>query len=156
MTFDQIGPGHAIPGITRSPQRKDLIRFAAVAEDFAEQHWDKEHMAALGFPNVIVHGWLTLTYMCQAVTAWMPPDIVRIVRYDARHKRPALPGPMRIGGSVTGVRSHHGKRQLDLAIWARDEDGNDLTTGTMVIEELDREEPAGAESSQTKSVPSGR
>lgn len=133
IDFDAIDEGQAIPTIRRSPTTTHLVKYAAVAEDFARQHWDQPYMASLGFPNVIVHGWLTLSYMCQAVTEWLPPDVARIARYDARHRRPAFPGDMILGGRVTRKAIEQDERRIDLDLWARDADGETLTSGTMTL-----------------------
>ena len=136
IDFDSIAENQVIPAITRTPTTTDLVKYAAVAEDFARQHWDQPYMASLGFPNVIVHGWLTLTYMCQAVTDWLPPDVAKVVRYDARHRRPAFPGEVRLGGQVTRKGVEDGKQILELELWARDSADETLTSGTMKLQML--------------------
>ena len=125
--------GQELPIIHRHPTRQDLIRFAAASEDFASQHWDTYHMRGLGFPNVIVHGWLTLTYMCQAVTEWLPPERGTVLGYDARHKRPTFPGPLTCGGRVASISVEDGKTIVDVAMWAKDASGMVTTAGTMKL-----------------------
>lgn len=131
--YEDIVEQQDIPTLVRSPTTTDLVKYAAVAEDFARQHWDQPYMTGLGFPNVIVHGWLTLTYMCQAVTDWLPPDVAKIAGYEARHRRPAFPGEMTVGGRVTRKTVEDDRRTLHLDIWARDAAGETLTSGSMKL-----------------------
>lgn len=125
-----ISVGLEIPVIQREPTRTSLIKFAGVAEDYARQHWDHPYMVSLGFPDVIVHGWLTLTYMCQAVTEWLPPEFADIIEYEARHKRPTFPGLLTCGGAVTDVQTD-GRTILSLDLWAKNEAGEVTTSGVM-------------------------
>lgn len=126
-----IVEGQELPVIHRHPTRLDLVKYAGVAEDFSPQHWDADYMRGLGFPDVIVHGWLTLTYMCQAVTEWLPPDRATILGYDARYRRPTFPGPLTCGGRVASSAVEDGKTVLSVEMWAKGEDGGVTTTGTM-------------------------
>jgi len=137
LIFEEIAEGQDIPPLVREPSSQDLVKFAAVAEDFSRQHWDRAYMESLGFPDVIVHGWLTLTYMCQAVTAWLPPDHARILRYEARHKRPIFPGRIILGGRVARKTEENGARLLDLDLWAQDAEGQVMTSGAIRLQMLD-------------------
>jgi acyl dehydratase len=130
---EQIREGQQIPPMSWSIDTTQLVKFAAVAEDFSRQHWDQPYMASLGFPNVIVHGWLTLTHMCQAVTAWLPPETATILSYDARHRRPTFPGLLTCGGHVVACNEEAGKRVLCLELWAKNDAGEVTTSGTMRV-----------------------
>jgi acyl dehydratase len=133
MTLETIREGDQVPPMSWSIDTTQLVKFAGVAEDFSRQHWDQPYMASLGFPSVIVHGWLTLTHMCQAVTAWLPPEEATILDYDARHRRPTFPGLLTCGGHVTACVQEEGRRILSLELWAKNESGEITTSGTMRV-----------------------
>lgn len=133
LTLENIDEGQDIPVLRRSPRAVDLVKFASVAEDFSRQHWDQPYMASLGFPDVIVHGWLTLTYMCQAVTACLPPEAARIIRYDARHLLPAFPGDMTVGGTIVRKKAQASDIVLELELWAKDAKENIVTRGNFDV-----------------------
>lgn len=133
MTHESVREGDQIPPMSWAIDTTQLIKFAAVAEDFARQHWDQGYMASLGFQNVIVHGWLTLTHMCQAVTAWLPPETATILGYEARHRRPTFPGLLTCGGRVAACTIENGRRILSLELWAKNESGEVTTSGTMRV-----------------------
>jgi acyl dehydratase len=133
MTHASIREGDAIPPKSWNIDTTQLVKFAAAADDFSRQHWDQAYMASLGFPNVIVHGWLTLTHMCQTVTAWLPPETATILGYDARHRRPTFPGVLTCGGHVTACAVENGRRLLSLELWAKNAGGEVTTSGTMRV-----------------------
>lgn len=130
---ETILAGQELPVIHRHPTRHDLIKYAAVSEDYAKTHWDTEYMQGLGFPSVIVHGWLTCTYMLQVGTEFIPAERGTVIAYHARHKRPTFAGPVTCGGHVESTEEQDGKTILNLALWVKAEDGGVNTTGTMKI-----------------------
>jgi len=72
--FDRIETGEALPVLQTDITREDLVRYAGGADDYVRQHWDHPFMIESGFPDVIVHGWLTFAHMCRAVEAWLTPE----------------------------------------------------------------------------------
>lgn len=134
LTFDELAEGQEIPELVREIDTLDFVKYCGAADDYARQHWDHLHMTGLGFPGVVGHGWLTFAVMCQAVTAVIPLEIADIRSYAVRYHRPTLAGLLRCGGQVVRKTVGDGRRRAELALWARDADGETIATSPMVLE----------------------
>jgi len=139
MSDEVTGPyaglreGQELPPLEREITPQQLIRFAGAAEDYSPPHWDHLYMVERGFPGVIVHGWLTVSVMLQAVAAWIPGEIAEIEAYGVRYLQPSRPGRARYGGRVVRKLMEGGQRRIDLEIWAAEPGGARLATGTVTL-----------------------
>jgi acyl dehydratase len=127
--FDRIETGEALPLLQTDITREDLVRYAGGADDYVRQHWDHPFMIESGFPDVVVHGWLTFAHMCRAVEAWLTPEEARIAQFSVRYLAPTYPGPLSCGGEVVS-------RQCDsiiVGLWASDVHGNRTTRAEMTL-----------------------
>jgi acyl dehydratase len=122
-------PGDTLPPLAVEIDRSALIRYAGAADDYVRQHWDHSFMIGQGYPDVVVHGWLTTAHMLRALTGWVPPAVATLARYAVRYRRPIFPGTLHCGGTVT--RSAAG--EAEVALWARNADGATLATGTALL-----------------------
>jgi acyl dehydratase len=103
-SYTDIQIDQEVPFLRREVEAATLVRYAGASEDYAHQHWDHLYMTERGFPGVIVHGWLTFAYMCQAVTNWIPREIADIGSFAVRYHRPVYPGPVLCSGRVVRKR----------------------------------------------------
>ena len=124
--FGEIAPGEQIPRLSVVVTRGDLVRYAGAADDYVPQHWDRPFMIESGFPDVIVHGWLTFAHMCRSVEIWLPPERARMAQFSVRYLEPTFPGPIECGGVVVSRDSE----SIDLALYASEANGNRTTTAT--------------------------
>jgi acyl dehydratase len=131
--FSDLRDGQEIPTLEVEVDRQTLVKYAGASDDYAFQHWDHPRMTGQGFPDVVVHGWLTFGYICRAVTDWASPEIADIQGFAVRYRRPTYPGKITCGGRVTRVREENGRRLADLDLWARNGEGEVTTTATMTL-----------------------
>lgn len=89
--------GQALPGFSRTLERADLVRYAGASGDFNPIHWSDAAAAALGLPDVIAHGMLTMGTALRVVTDWAG-DPGRVRSYSVRFTKPVVV-PAR-GGAV--------------------------------------------------------
>ena len=61
--------GSALPALSKSASRGDLVCYAAASEDFNPVHWDHGRAVASGVGGVICHGLLMAAWATQPVTA---------------------------------------------------------------------------------------
>lgn len=118
-----------MPGLSMTIEREDLIRYAGGADDYVRQHWDHPFMIENGFPDVVVHGWLTFAHMCRVVEAWLPPSDWTISRYSVRYVKTTFPGHVSFGGEVI----ESSRQGADLSLWARNEVGEVTTTAIVTV-----------------------
>jgi len=116
--FESLRAGDELPVVERTIDAQQLIRFAGAANDYSRPHWDHAYMVEQGFPGVIVHGWLTVSVMFQAVTAWIPLETADFRRFQVRYLQPNLPGRAFYRGRVTGKSVQDASRLLELEVWA--------------------------------------
>ena len=96
--------GTELPARTFQITRADLIRYAGASGDFNVIHWNQRIATAVGLPDVIAHGMLTMALAARVVTDWAG-DPARVVEYGVRFTRP-VPVPDDDTGAaleVTGV-----------------------------------------------------
>ncbi|MCA0295174.1 MAG: dehydratase [Actinobacteria bacterium] len=99
--------GQVLPGFTRTFTRADLVRYAGASGDFNPIHWSDGAAAALGLPDVIAHGMLTMGTALRVVTDWTG-DPGRVRSYYVRFTKPVVvPADggteVQFGGTVTKV-----------------------------------------------------
>ncbi len=81
--------GQALPGFSRTLTRADLVRYAGASGDFNPIHWSDAAAAALGLPDVIAHGMLTMGTALRVVTDWAG-DPGRVRSYSVRFTKPVV------------------------------------------------------------------
>jgi acyl dehydratase len=96
--------GTELPSQTFTITRADLVRYAGASGDFNPIHWSQRAATAVGLPDVIAHGMVTMALAARVVTDWAG-DPARVVGYGVRFTRP-VPVPDDDTGAtleVTGV-----------------------------------------------------
>jgi acyl dehydratase len=81
--------GEVLPGFSRTFTRADLVRYAGASGDFNPIHWSDGAAAALGLPDVIAHGMLTMGTALRVVTDWAG-DPGRVRSYYVRFTKPVV------------------------------------------------------------------
>ena len=91
--------GEALPGMTKSASRHDLVRYAGATRDWNPIHFDHDAAVAAGLPGVVVHGLLMAAWAAQAGTRLVDhPRPLAEARF--RFRAPLRPGDQ---VAVTGV-----------------------------------------------------
>ncbi len=88
-SYDAVETGHELPALTLRLTRADLIRYAGASLDFNPIHYSDRVARAVGLPDVIAHGMLTMGCAGRVVTDWVgDPGAVR--EYGVRFTRPVV------------------------------------------------------------------
>ena len=88
-TLTDVAVGTQLPGFSRTFTRADLVRYAGASGDFNPIHWSNPAAAALGLPDVIAHGMLTMGTALRVVTDWAG-DPSRVLSYYVRFTKPVV------------------------------------------------------------------
>ena len=92
----------AVPPLSKSASRADLVRYAAATGDWNPIHWDHQSAAQAGLSGVVVHGLACAAWICQGVTRLIGGS-GPLQRARFRFRRPLRPGvPARVEGKRTG------------------------------------------------------
>ena len=88
-SYDEVEVGTELPAQSFVLQRADLVRYAGASGDFNVIHWNERIAQAVGLPDVIAHGMLTMATAGRVVTDWVG-DPGAVVEYGVRFSRPVV------------------------------------------------------------------
>jgi len=77
--------GTELPAVRVQLQRVNLVMYAGASGDFNPIHWNERFAKAVGLPDVIAHGMLTM----RVVTDWLG-DPGALVEFGVRFTRPVV------------------------------------------------------------------
>ncbi|HEY5334597.1 MAG TPA: MaoC/PaaZ C-terminal domain-containing protein [Mycobacteriales bacterium] len=97
--FADVAVGDAIPEATFSVQRVNLVQYAGASGDANIIHWNERVATAVGLPNVIAHGMLTMAEAGRVVTDWAG-DPGAVVDYGVRFSKPVVVADDDTGASL--------------------------------------------------------
>ena len=89
VALADVEVGTELPAITVRVQRVSLVMYAGASGDFPPIHWNARLAKAVGLPDVISHGMLTMASAGRVVTDWIG-DPGALVEYGVRFTRPVV------------------------------------------------------------------
>ncbi|MGN6246544.1 MAG: MaoC family dehydratase [Motilibacteraceae bacterium] len=89
IRWDDVEVGTELPPLSVPLHRGDLVRYAGASGDFNPIHWNERFATAVGLPDVIAHGMLTMGAAVRVVTAWCG-DPGAVVEYGVRFTKPVV------------------------------------------------------------------
>ena len=110
--------GQELPPLVVHLDRARLVRYAGASGDFNPIHWNQRVAIAVGLPDVIAHGMLTMALAGRLVTDWVG-DPARVLDLGVRFTRPVVvPDPdgvdLTIVGRVAEVDPVAGTARVDI------------------------------------------
>lgn len=98
--YDEVEVGTEVPARTFTITRADLVRYCGASGDFNVIHWNERIAKAVGLPDVISHGMMTMAQAGRLVTDWAgDPGAVR--SYSVRFSRPVAVADDDQGATLT-------------------------------------------------------
>ena len=125
--------GDRLPEHLRGPiTRATLALFAGASYDHVLLHIDSDFAKAAGMPDVFAHGMLSMAYLAQLLTRWVPQERLRSwnVRFTAITP---LHATVRCTGEVTELFEAQGERRARLKIATHTDDGLKTLEGEAVV-----------------------
>ena len=89
VSHADVEVGTALPSLSVPVQRVNLVMYCGASGDFNPIHWNQRFAQAVGLPDVIAHGMLTMASAGRVVTDWVG-DPAAVRRYSARFTRPVV------------------------------------------------------------------
>jgi acyl dehydratase len=114
-----VSVGDTVPAQTFTVTRADLVRYAGASGDFNVIHWNERLARAVGLPDVIAHGMLSMALAGRVLTDWVG-DPGAVVDYAVRFTRPVVVpdddhgATIEVVGTVTAVDLEAGTARVDL------------------------------------------
>jgi acyl dehydratase len=135
-SYDEVEPGTEIPQKSYQLKRVDLVKYAGASGDFNIIHWNERTAKAVGLPNVIAHGMLTMAQAGRFVTDWAGGDPGAVVEFGVRFSS-MVPVPdddegatVTVGGKVAAKLDDH---KVAIDITARSGDSKVLSRSRAVV-----------------------
>ena len=99
-TSADVSVGDTLPGREFQLARANLVRYAGASGDFNIIHWNERTAKAVGLPDVISHGMLTMATVGRVVTDWTG-DPTALREYGVRFSKPVVVPDDDTGATVT-------------------------------------------------------
>lgn len=130
---DDIAVGDRLPELVHGPlTRGTLALFAGASNDHVLLHIDSDFAKAAGMPDVFGHGMLSMAYLAQLITHWVPQAQLRSwnVRFLAITP---LHATITCRGDVIEILEEAGERLARLSIGAWIDDRTQTLSGEALI-----------------------
>jgi acyl dehydratase len=134
-SYDETQTGTEIPPRQYQVTRLDLVRYAGASGDFNVIHWNERIARAVGLPDVIAHGMLTMALAGRFLTEWAG-DPGAVAEFGVRFSAPVVVpdddkgATVEVAGTVTG--KLEGNR-VAVDVTARSDDAKVLTRARAVV-----------------------
>ena len=102
--YADVEVGQELPALSVTLQRVDLVRYCGASGDVNTIHWNERVAKAVGLPDVIAHGMLTMAEAGRLVTDWVG-DPGAVLSFRVRFSRPVVVPDDDVGATllVTGT-----------------------------------------------------
>jgi len=124
IAYDEVEVGTELPPLSVPLQRVNLVMYAGASGDFNPIHWNERFAKAVGLPDVIAHGMLTMASAGRIVTDWVG-DPGAVVEYGVRMTRPVVvpdddKGALVVITAVVGAKNDDGTVRVDITAKSQD------------------------------------
>lgn len=124
--------GAELPSKSRTVTLEALRSYAAASGDNNPIHIDPDFAATTQFERPIAHGMLLLAYIMEMLTTTLGADWITSGQLKVRFRNPAyVDGTVTTWGTIKKVDSESGS--LQITVGCRDENDNDLVTGSAEV-----------------------
>lgn len=133
INFSTLNVGDEIPSFTTHPiSRTTLALFAGASGDHNPIHIDIDFAQKAGMEDVFAHGMLSMAYMAQVVTNWVPQS--RMKGYSTRFASIThLKDKITCRGKITETLEKDGENLVRLELTAANQDGDIKLQGEALV-----------------------
>ncbi len=133
LYFEDVEVGAQIPPLVKHPTTQQLVKWAGASGDFYQIHYDKDFAISTGLPGVIVHGWLTASFLGQLLTDWIG-ERSQMKKFGCSYRGMLFPGePITCKGKVTKKYVKDGANYIECDVWAENPKGESQVPGNATI-----------------------
>ena len=133
VSYDSLSVGDEISAVNKPAiSRHTLALYCGGSGDHNPIHVDSDFAKAAGMPDVFAHGMLSMAYLGQALTGWVPQSALR--SYGVRFASITWVGnELTCGGTVTEKFEEEGEKRVRLEVKAADQEGDVKLIGEAVV-----------------------
>lgn len=134
LYYEDIRIGDDLHPLVEYPTTMQLVKFAAASNDYYQVHYDRGFAEDNGLKDVIVQGWLVLSFIGRMVTGWMG-ESGKLVQLGGEYRQIMYVNEeLFCYGRVAGKRQESGKNLVELDAWVENLDGIKTLTGSATVE----------------------
>lgn len=131
--FADVNVGDALPVLTKSPDRAQLVLYCAGSGDFNPLHWDQSFEQAKQIGDNIVHGRMKWSTLGQVVSDYVGGD-GWVKSVSCQYRGMDMQGTeWKATGVVTGKREEGGLKLVEVDVWTENAAGQKTTPGKAVV-----------------------
>ena len=131
--FADVNVGDTLPELTKTPDRSQLVKYAAGSGDFNPLHFDPDFPQARQIGDNIVHGRMKYASLGELVSNWVGHS-GWISTVACQYRGMDLRGATFVcKGRVVAKREEGDRKEVDLELWTEDSSGNRTTPGTATV-----------------------
>jgi len=131
--FEDVSEGQEILPIKITPDKQQLVKFAAGSGDFNPLHFDEKFAQGMGLPETIVHGRFKYALVGRVLSEWAGSK-GRVRRFGVNYRGMDQPNKqITARGVVTAKKQENGQNIVELDVWAEDAEGKKTTPGTATV-----------------------
>jgi hydroxyacyl-ACP dehydratase HTD2-like protein with hotdog domain len=131
--YEDIEVGSEVPALVKYPTTMQLVKFAGASGDYYQIHYDKDFAQANGLPGVIVHGWLTLSFLGQMLTDWIGEKGTLLKLSGSYRGMNLVHEDIICQGKVNKKYIEDNKHYVRVEIWAENPQGERTVSGSAVV-----------------------
>ncbi len=133
ICYEDVEVGAEIPTLVKHPTTQQLVKWAGASGDYYQIHYDKDFAQGTGLSMVIVHGWLTYSFLAQMITDWIGEQGT-LKKIGCNYRGMHYPGEDAIcKGRVTNKYVKDNEHYVECEIWAENSKGEKTTPGNATI-----------------------
>src|SRR3974377_1431908 len=133
--FGALSAGQELPPIKISPDKQQLVKFAAGSGDFNPLHFDENFplLKPMGLSENIVHGRFKYAQVGRLVFEFAGYK-GRVKKFGVSYRgMDMLNKDITARGVVTAKRQENGENLVEVDVWAENTDGQKTTPGTALV-----------------------
>ena len=131
--YEDIEVGSEAPALVKYPTTMQLVKFAGASGDYYQIHYDKDFALANGLPGVIVHGWLTLSFLGQMLTDWIGEQGTLVKLSGSYRGMNLVHEDIICNGKVNKKYIEDNQHYVRVEVWAENPQGDRTVSGSAVV-----------------------
>ena len=141
LYYEDISEGQEAPPLAMPPvTRTHIVKYAGASGDFNPVHHDELYAIRGGNDRVFAMGMMSAGFLSHMITDWVGDG--RLRRYRVRFGRQVWPGDtITCRGQITRKYAEGAKNYLEAEVFAENQRGEKVITGSIVAEVPSRQAP---------------
>lgn len=132
--FEDVDVGFEIPQFVKGPLMREQIKeYAEAAGDPNPMHYDENFAKMAGYRTVIAHGLMTMAYVSEMLTNWLP-SYTQLKRLKTRFTKVVYPRDvLTCKGKVTQKYVKEDGKYVELEVWSENQNGETVAKGSATV-----------------------